>query len=103
MALGYRSLALAVVNDFVFSSVPDDLASLADETFQDPFTLGTSKQVTWAVWLQRNYPTLFSLFMMLPSQLLSKLTTAFDGMIELDKVGFLGRQSSPGRLNTNAN
>jgi len=66
LALGYRSLALQIINDFVFSSLPSQFKSIADENFDDPLTVATSYSVNWTVWFFRNFPKLQGLLFKFP-------------------------------------
>ncbi|KAJ5673623.1 cytochrome p450 domain-containing protein [Penicillium longicatenatum] len=86
LALGYRSLFLSIVNEFVFSSVPDRFQSLADETFEDPLAVTTASIVNWVDWFRRNFPNFSNFVMMAPPKIVSYMTSAFEPGAELDNI-----------------
>lgn len=86
LALGYRSLFLKIVNDFIFTDVPDRLRSLASENFNDPLTLAAASGINWTVWLARNFPRLSTVAYHLPRRLVAMVTSDFDGMYQVSDV-----------------
>jgi len=86
IALGFRCLSLAIVNDFMFSSIQTDKQCLIDKTFEDPLTLTTLKSVNWTLWFLRNFPTLDYLMSLVPLSLLGRVTNAWDEGAQVRQV-----------------
>ena len=84
--MGYRSLFLKIVNDFIFSEVPDGLKSLASEDFDDPLTLATARGINWTVWLARNFPRLNAVAYQLPRRVVALVTSDFEGTYQVSDV-----------------
>jgi hypothetical protein len=78
LSLGFRSLLLRIINDFMFSSVPDELDPLQSEKFEDPFTLATLHGISWVAWLVRNFPVASRAIFRIPRHWLLKVTSVFD-------------------------
>ncbi|KAL2061094.1 hypothetical protein VTL71DRAFT_9146 [Oculimacula yallundae] len=60
--MGYRSLFMKIVNDFMFSDIPDKLRSLQNEHFDDPLSLAAERDINWTAWADRNFPNLSAIF-----------------------------------------
>jgi hypothetical protein len=86
MAMGYRTLFLKVVNDFIFSSVPERLRSLADENFDDPICIATFDAINWTEWLAINFPTMNTLAHLVPRSLVSMVTKNYEAVYQLSTV-----------------
>lgn len=86
LAAGYRSLSLGVMNDFVFSDIPDILKPMASVEFDDPLTNATGDVLNWTLWLIRNFPALSNIIMRLPSSLVSMVTSSFEGANQMFQV-----------------
>ncbi|RYP90229.1 hypothetical protein DL770_003650 [Monosporascus sp. CRB-9-2] len=84
LAMGYRSLFLRIVNDFIFSSVPDKLRSLANENFDDPICVATFDAINWTEWLATNFPTLNALAHLLPRSLVTLATSNYESVYQLN-------------------
>ncbi|TWU70990.1 hypothetical protein ED733_000684 [Metarhizium rileyi] len=86
LAAGYRSLSLGVMNDFVFSDIPDNVKPMASVEFDDPLTIATGDVLNWTLWLTRNFPALSSIIMRLPSSLVSMVTSSFEGANQMFQI-----------------
>ena len=86
LARGYRSLFLKIVNEFIFSSVPGELRSLASENFDDPLCLATAGAINWTAWLARNFPRLNALAYLLPRPVVALATRDYDSEYQLTGV-----------------
>ncbi|XP_044722102.1 cytochrome p450 domain-containing protein [Hirsutella rhossiliensis] len=78
LAMGYRSLFLKIINDFIFSSIPETMRSLANQDFDDPLCLATFAAINWTEWFSTNFPRLNMLALQLPRRLVSLVTTGYD-------------------------
>ncbi|KAE8409388.1 cytochrome P450 [Aspergillus pseudonomiae] len=78
LSFGFRSVALDIVNDFIFGDLPHKFRQLKNETFLEPLAVGTYDAMNWWIWLSRNYPTLLSLIQKMPSSWLQSMTHAFE-------------------------
>ncbi|KOC17618.1 hypothetical protein AFLA70_712g000361 [Aspergillus flavus AF70] len=56
LALGYRGLALDIINEFIFADIPDSLRGLQNERFRNPLAMSTYYSFDWTMWLMRNFP-----------------------------------------------
>lgn len=56
LALGYRGLALDIINEFIFAEIPDSLRGLQNERFRNPLAMSTYYSFDWTMWLMRNFP-----------------------------------------------
>ncbi|KAK4870265.1 hypothetical protein LT330_005319 [Penicillium expansum] len=56
LALGYRGLALDIINEFIFAVIPDNLRGLENEKFRNPLSMSTYYSFDWTMWLMRNFP-----------------------------------------------
>jgi hypothetical protein len=56
IARGFRAVALDIIQDFVFDSVPAHLRGLRDETFDTLFVHTTFDVMDWTAWCFRNFP-----------------------------------------------
>ncbi|KAJ5290959.1 cytochrome P450 [Penicillium angulare] len=74
LSFGFRSVLLAIVNEFTFASLPENMDTLQDESFCHPLTLTTHYSATWLIWLGRNFPLLAMLVYMLPWKVFSLLS-----------------------------
>lgn len=84
--MGFRSLVLKIVNEFIFSSVPANFVSLANEKFDDPLTVATAHGINWTVWLARNFPRCNALAYQLPRRLIGLMTRDFNGTYQVSDV-----------------
>ncbi|KAF7586336.1 hypothetical protein BBP40_009064, partial [Aspergillus hancockii] len=78
LSFGFRSVALDIVNDFIFGGLSPRFRQLKDETFMEPLTLATHYAMDWRLWLSRNFPTIFNIIQKLPSSLVLSITPAFE-------------------------
>lgn len=56
LALGYRGLALDIINEFIFPVIPDSLRGLENEKFRNALAMSTYYSFDWTMWLMRNFP-----------------------------------------------
>ncbi|KAJ5096914.1 cytochrome p450 domain-containing protein [Penicillium angulare] len=84
--LGFRSLFLQIVNEFMFSSIPDHLKSLATPEFDDPLNIATDNAVNWTHWLIRNFPNASALVNKVPRKLLKNITGAWEGLTQVREI-----------------
>lgn len=87
MSFGYRSVLLAIVNDFIFGSIPENVDTLKDESFRHPLTLTSHYSANWLIWVGRNFPLLGILVYLLPSKVLSMLTGSSEVSPQFMEVG----------------
>lgn len=55
LALGYRGLALDIIDDFIFPVIPNNFRGLENEIFRNPLTISTYYSFDWTMWLMRNF------------------------------------------------
>lgn len=85
IAMGYRSLYMKIINDFLFSSIPPHLKSLANDKFDDPLSVSSTAAVNWTLWLLRNFPSTGYMFH-LPDWILKRFPYSFESRREVGQV-----------------
>ncbi|KAH8662492.1 cytochrome P450 [Xylariales sp. PMI_506] len=77
LALGYCALVMQIVNEFIFSSIPDEYSTMNSGKFDDPLTVSMFVTVNWTIWFSRNFPKIHAFFYQLPKPLIALVTTDF--------------------------
>ena len=66
IARAFRAVALDIMEDFVYDSVPDHLRGLKDEHFDTLFVHTTFDVMDWTAWCFRNFPFTLTLSNQIP-------------------------------------
>ncbi|KAJ5518584.1 Cytochrome P450 E-class group I [Penicillium expansum] len=94
LALGYRGLALDIINEFIFAVIPDNLRGLENEKFRNPLSMSTYYSFDWTMWLMRNFPLTchfhdFASYLPLQSQIQLRPTERDDRALLDEAIGVM--------------